>query len=677
VTLEKMKKLNWIVPTDMWEGKTVWILGGGPSLSRQFNVPDKIIKGMEQGELPISVLSPYMKSIHNEIVIGINMAFRIGDWIDMVFWGDPGFYRKPRVETDLIRFPGKKLACHQSFANPKRKAEGIETIARDSKRRGISDNPETVCWNGNSGAAAISVAVNAGAKRIILVGFDMSVVSSHSHWHNEYGHPKVPPFKTHIQGFKEIAEDAQKRGVEIINASPNSTITFFPKASVADVLEGKLITPIVMDTDFERGQGAMNKYQTLQAIHRIVNPDLYLEIGVGRGNSLKRATAKKIVAVDPKPRLRQGFKNAKIYKQTPNEFFKQDQLHQTVGLAFIDGLHLIENVLQDFINVEKHCKQDSIVVLDDVAPAHPIQGQRTKQSIKWAGDVWKIVPILKQYRPDLDIKMIDTNPTGMLIVANLDPANTVLQKNYQTIVKEWKASQMPDDVMLREGVYKDLDFLQNNNQPLKVAVLTPTANPDRKPFLDFLQKRIAKQTRQPDKWLKVDYENTNGQIDLSNRYKQGISQLLEEGFGLIIFMEDDDYYPTTYVEEMVNEWVAYGKPSLLGVRGTTYYYLKYNEYKKFPNPSHCSAFCTAVSSGVSYLDCPDNIRSFDLYLWQANQMGSKVEFITPPIGIKHGVGMNGRNYHQTRKNTKPMTTDFSKWVDDEAFVFYEQMKQLL
>ena len=94
MTLEKMKQGNWIVPTEMWKDKTVWILGGGTSLSRQFNVPDELIRGIEKGEFPISILSPYMKAIHNEVVIGINMAFRIGDWIDMVFWGDPSFYRK-------------------------------------------------------------------------------------------------------------------------------------------------------------------------------------------------------------------------------------------------------------------------------------------------------------------------------------------------------------------------------------------------------------------------------------------------------------------------------------------------------------------------------------------------------------------------------------------------------
>ena len=74
------------------------------------------------------------------------------------------------------------------------------------------------------------------------------------HWHTLYrkdsstphkpprgtnqGIPSSPktPFHKHLPGFPHIARDAKARGIEIINASPNSVITEFPKCNVKDLL---------------------------------------------------------------------------------------------------------------------------------------------------------------------------------------------------------------------------------------------------------------------------------------------------------------------------------------------------------------------------------------------------------------------------------------------------------
>jgi hypothetical protein len=53
----------------------------------------------------------------------------------------------------------------------------------------------------------------------------------------------------------------------------------------------------------------------------------------------------------------------------------------------------------------------------------------------WAGDVWKLVPILRQYRPDLKILLTDAAPTGLVFVTNLDPSNDVLERNYFEIME--------------------------------------------------------------------------------------------------------------------------------------------------------------------------------------------------------------------------------------------------
>ncbi len=225
----------------MWEGGDVWILGGGPSLTEQFLIPKEIVNKVVKKELPPSVYSDYLKPIHNCHVIGINVTFLIGDWIDVVFFGDSPFFL--RYRQALLKFPGLKVCC---CSIPDKDRAWVKVLGRERNRpRGISESPYNVSWNGNSGAAAISMAVHAGAKRIILVGFDMKLSEDkRQHWHDLYGkgvydNPKKMmklPFQRHLRGFEFIAKDAKRLGVEIINASPDSAITQFPKMSIKELL---------------------------------------------------------------------------------------------------------------------------------------------------------------------------------------------------------------------------------------------------------------------------------------------------------------------------------------------------------------------------------------------------------------------------------------------------------
>lgn len=217
----------------------------------QFGVPEKVIKRVRTGAAPISELSEYLKPIHEKHVIGINVAFMIGNWIDMVFFGDTQFYLK--WQDELQEFDGLVV----SGSNATKKYPWIKTLMRDSKHiSGISDNPRAVSWNQNSGAAAISIAANAGAKRIFLLGFDMKLNDNgDQHFHGiyrqsagnlkkaskvAYHNPRLDkvklPFERHLAGFPAIAQDALARGIEIINVNPDSAIESFRKVNLSEVL---------------------------------------------------------------------------------------------------------------------------------------------------------------------------------------------------------------------------------------------------------------------------------------------------------------------------------------------------------------------------------------------------------------------------------------------------------
>jgi hypothetical protein len=234
--------MKWQVPC-MWQGGDVWIIGGGPSINEQFGIPKELAQKIKEGVEPLSKLSPYMSVIHDKHVIGINVAFMIGNWIDICFFGDNGFYLK--YKNELAKFPGLKVTCNQQ---PGRDGF-VKCMARDvSHSKGISMEPGKVSWNFNSGCAAISIAAQAGAKRIMLLGFDMKLSDEKDqHFHDVYKRGKAIteqrlrrlPFRRHMRGCEQIARDAKRLGIEIVNLNPDSAIVQFRKVSLKEFLENE------------------------------------------------------------------------------------------------------------------------------------------------------------------------------------------------------------------------------------------------------------------------------------------------------------------------------------------------------------------------------------------------------------------------------------------------------
>ena len=232
--------MSWQIP-QMWEGGDVWIIGGGPSVTKQFGIPEKIVQNVLKGILTPAAYSPYFAPIHNKHVIGVNAAYLLGDWMDIIFFGDNGFFLQHK--NALAAHPAIKVTCWPTLNN---KYDWLRWVGRDTtKTQGITSNPLKVSWNGNSGAAAISLAAHAGAKRILLLGFDMALdqTRGNQHWHNTYGtsergkmNAKRLPFDRHLRGFPRIAEDAKKLGITILNVSPESAIECFQKVSLKQVL---------------------------------------------------------------------------------------------------------------------------------------------------------------------------------------------------------------------------------------------------------------------------------------------------------------------------------------------------------------------------------------------------------------------------------------------------------
>ncbi len=188
----------------------------------------------------------------------------------------------------------------------------------------------------------------------------------------------------------------------------------------------------------------MQYLEFLRSVHDLVMPRSYLEIGVRNGHSMALSRTKSI-GVDPAYKIADDIvlgPDVTLREQTSDDFFASpDPLGPLadpfVDLAFIDGLHLYEFVLRDFMNTEKHSTWGSVIIFDDVLPRKVVEAARDRETRAWTGDVWKIIPTLTRLRPDLVCLQVGTKPTGLLIVLGADPGDTVLTSHYDDLLKQY------------------------------------------------------------------------------------------------------------------------------------------------------------------------------------------------------------------------------------------------
>jgi SAM-dependent methyltransferase len=189
----------------------------------------------------------------------------------------------------------------------------------------------------------------------------------------------------------------------------------------------------------------------LDALHALLQPKVYLEIGVFEGQTLALARAHThVIGIDPAPRPRAARDYAaptRIHKVASDAYFAAvaagNAPPETFDLAFIDGLHIFEQVLRDFMNVERYCRPGSVIVLHDTLPVTAESALRMRRTNHWCGDVWKILPCLRRFRPELSILTIPTHPSGLTLITGLDPASRTLPRRFAEAVGSFIDAPIP------------------------------------------------------------------------------------------------------------------------------------------------------------------------------------------------------------------------------------------
>lgn len=203
---------------------------------------------------------------------------------------------------------------------------------------------------------------------------------------------------------------------------------------------------------FKQANG-MKYTRFMSELHQRCLFDWYLEVGCRTGRIFAQSRSKTI-AVDPFFRAEMNIIGAKpslhIFQQTSDEFFDNGFLKAMkvkLSFSFLDGMHLFEFLLRDFIATEKASDPNGVIALHDCCPFSHEMTTRDLANIPraaWTGDVWKLIPILAENRPDLTITVLDAYPTGLVLVSGLNPKSTVLEKNYDAIIKAYQDVTLED-----------------------------------------------------------------------------------------------------------------------------------------------------------------------------------------------------------------------------------------
>lgn len=180
-----------------WTGQPVVIVASGPSAMR-CSLED--IRGRAR-------------------VVAVNSSIRLCPWADVLQAHDVAWWRASR--KDWQGFGGLKVAMQASAKGVSPDIHVLTHAPHLSWDRGHVYGPQT-------GLGALNFALQCGARRIVLVGFDMHDKAG-THWHGKHPLGLRNPPASAMARWARTMDAADVRDAEIVVANPDSALTAFRK----------------------------------------------------------------------------------------------------------------------------------------------------------------------------------------------------------------------------------------------------------------------------------------------------------------------------------------------------------------------------------------------------------------------------------------------------------------
>lgn len=160
--------------------------------------------------------------------IAINTAYQLAPWATALYAADLEWWK---WHKGAPHFAGLRYSVS-------RQAEGYGVqILRNAGTDGLALDRTALRTGRNSGYQALNLAVHFGAQRIILLGYDMQTgPKGEHHWHGNHPRHVSSPYTIFRKKFATLVGPLQALGIEVINCSPRTALSCFPKMTLAEAL---------------------------------------------------------------------------------------------------------------------------------------------------------------------------------------------------------------------------------------------------------------------------------------------------------------------------------------------------------------------------------------------------------------------------------------------------------
>jgi len=195
-----------------WSDKPIAIIASGPSAS----------------EARLGLLAQRAR------VIAVNDSWKLYPGSDALFACDYEWWKAnkgvPEFQGLKISSDNRALSRWPEIKYAKRVLVDILLVGQKGK----------IGWGGNSGFQAINLAVHMGAKKIILIGFDMRLDLG-LYWHGRHEGRLTNPKTSYVDRWRRAIDGVYAQlcdlGISAYNCSPVSHLAAYPKMSLEDALD--------------------------------------------------------------------------------------------------------------------------------------------------------------------------------------------------------------------------------------------------------------------------------------------------------------------------------------------------------------------------------------------------------------------------------------------------------
>lgn len=202
-------------PWPDWADETVVVVATGPSA----------------GEAPLDIARGRAR------VLAVKDAARLlCPWAEVLYACDHHWWL---AHCGVKAYQGIRIAYDQRTLDQWRGFSFLKVSIKRAHQDMIFAKVGEIAWGGNSGFHAVNLAAQFGAKKIVLVGFDMRIDQGR----HFFGQHKYTDVKPHAAGCEQWRKTLDRqapiladRGIEVVNCSEVSALTAYPKMTLAEAL---------------------------------------------------------------------------------------------------------------------------------------------------------------------------------------------------------------------------------------------------------------------------------------------------------------------------------------------------------------------------------------------------------------------------------------------------------